>query len=171
METTIHTHNKAGEIIIINIRLSDPCKNGHNDFAITADIYKPNSKVFNDRNWLSGGCQHEEILAVKPSLKQFIDLHLSNEDGEPMYAIENGFYHLEGVQGVAKYNHKCSLENFAQYMRVDLDEAIKVVNTIHDKADFIKWVDTLRPVWKKEADHAKNELQMLVDRYKPNGKA
>ena len=26
--------------IVLKARLSDPCRNGHNDFAFTADVYK-----------------------------------------------------------------------------------------------------------------------------------
>lgn len=28
--------------IVLKARLSDPCRNGHNDFAFTADVYKKN---------------------------------------------------------------------------------------------------------------------------------
>lgn len=72
----------------VKIRLSDDCHNGHADFAITGDFY----------DYVNGGhccgCIHEIIEAICPELKPFINLHLCDAKGAPMYAQGNGFYHL-----------------------------------------------------------------------------
>lgn len=145
MNTTIFTHTVQGEPMKIHIRLSGPCKNGHNDFAITADIWEKDSKKLTDRNLSRCGMCHEDILKKMPSLKLFVDLHLSNELGAPMYAVENGYYHLQGVNGTAAYGHTMTLERFAEYMRVELSAARIACETIDSKEDFSKWVDILRP--------------------------
>lgn len=89
--------------IVVNIRLNDECKNGHQDFAITADIYekKGNGQYY----WSCVGCCHDEILKYFPKFKIFVDLHLSDYNGAPMYAVGNGFYHLQNrdKQYVIKY--------------------------------------------------------------------
>ena len=44
-----------------------------------------------------GGCMHDLILAVRPDLKPFVDLHLSSIDGIPMHALANGEHWLSGI--------------------------------------------------------------------------
>jgi len=78
----------------IEISLADDCHNGHNDFSITGTIWTP-GKPHTDRYMQGGGCCHDEILKAKPSLKPFVDMHLSDANGAPMYAHANGFYHLK----------------------------------------------------------------------------
>lgn len=163
MNTTIKTHTVHGEPMHIHIRLSDSCKNGHNEFAITADIWHKGAHKLTERNIDRCGCCHEDILKKNPSLKLFVDLHLSDESGAPMNAVENGYYHLQGVKGTASYGHTMTLKGFAEYMRIDLDEAQKAVEEITNKDQFITWVDTLRPLWKKEANQAKERLAELIN--------
>lgn len=77
----------------VRISLDDYGKNGICDWSITADIYEKR------RNghfvWCASSCCHDEILKYFPEFKLFIDLHLCNHYGHPMYPVENGFYHLK----------------------------------------------------------------------------
>ncbi len=153
----------------IEIRLDDECKNGHNDFAITATAwYKDGGQI--------AGCCHKEILELRPDLKPFIDLHLCRESGEPMYGGENGFYFYEIMQGRAKY-HKpeegdCNkyFGILLNYLRISHDELFKLTNDIENFEDqgksmkqiFSDFVETLKPRWKVEADQAKELLKSLI---------
>lgn len=79
----------------INVRLDDQCKNGHEDFAITADVWEMDSR--NCWRESMGGCCHEHILSIAPEFKPFIDLHLSTYEGIPMHAASNAFYWFCGM--------------------------------------------------------------------------
>lgn len=46
------------------------------------------------------GCIHDEILKQRPELKSLVDIHLSDMDGKPCHAEENGFYWLAKVAGI-----------------------------------------------------------------------
>ena len=78
---------------IVEISLDDDCHNGHNDFSITATGYR---KLQSGRwDFEFGGCCHEEILKRFPQFKCFVNLHLSDVNGAPMYAVANGFYYFK----------------------------------------------------------------------------
>lgn len=151
MTHTIHTNTLEGDTLIIKIRLSDPCKNGHNDFAITGDTYQKD-KPLTDKYFLSGGCIHDTILSVKPSLKLFVDLHLSDEQGLPMYAVENGYFWFNN-----------DIKTFAKYMRIDLDTAKELRSDIFKKSDFAQWVEKMKPTYLKQANEAKEILQKMIN--------
>lgn len=51
---TIDTKDKDGNSMRIKIRLNDECKNGHQDFAITADVWEK-GKPKTDRYCIMGG--------------------------------------------------------------------------------------------------------------------
>jgi hypothetical protein len=88
----IHEKRKKiakNEYIKPTIRLDDECKNGHQDFSITANI----TDSFG--GWIGGGCCHDDILKAYPEYKIFVDLHLSDYNGYPMHLEANLKYHLK----------------------------------------------------------------------------
>lgn len=91
---TIDTKTNSGDNMKIFIRLNETGKNGHEDFSITATVWEK-GKPRNDRHMIAGGCCHEEILKARPDLKIFVNLHLCDADGVPMYAVANGIYHIK----------------------------------------------------------------------------
>lgn len=73
--------------ITVEMRFDDNCNNGHEDFAITADIRE------NGREYM-GGCCHEEIAKHFPELAHVIKWHLVGVAG-PMHYIANTTYHAD----------------------------------------------------------------------------
>lgn len=139
--------------ITVNIRLNDECKNGHQDFSITGEVTERG-------RFEMGGCIHEEIEKHFPKFKIFINLHLADYEGIPVYAVENGFYHLRNGFERAEKGQKAT---FCEYYRVtpqQYDELNKCDNTIQyavklDKLGILKQ-------WKEEADKAIKFLEELT---------
>lgn len=91
------TVTRGNEKTVIKIRLNDECRNGHEDFSITADIYEKDGRG----RWVDvgGGCCHEHIIKLRPDLKQFETLHLCTWEGVPMHSAANAFYWFAGFNG------------------------------------------------------------------------
>lgn len=68
----------------VNARFDDNCRNGHDDFAITADVYSGS-------RFEAGGCLHEDIEKVFPELAHLIKWHLCGTRG-PMHYVANTVY-------------------------------------------------------------------------------
>lgn len=73
-------------LIKAEIRFDDKCRNGHNSFAITGEIYIPGAQ-----DCEACGCIHAEIAQAFPELAHLIRWHLNNSDG-PMHYIANAVY-------------------------------------------------------------------------------
>lgn len=88
-----YSGNGTNYRIEVKVQLLDECKNGVCSWSVTADIYEKriNGRVLN----VGGGCCHEEILKHFPEFKQFVNLHLCDCYGAPLYAVENGCYHMK----------------------------------------------------------------------------
>jgi len=140
----------------------------------------------------TGGCIHEEILKHWPELKPVADLHLSDMDGVPMHGAENAWHWMRGacakvcssITGRWGPDHtpEKSLEIFANHVRVSLDEATAVRQMVIDAAMAVSqysrvyeggavepakkalfdWIDTQRPRWKLEADHAIKAFDLVL---------
>ena len=128
METTNNLKHKISitekSNCVISIRLNDECKNGHEDFSITADFWKL-EKPRTDKNLIMGGCCHEEILKLRPDLEIFVDLHLNDFRGYPMYYIENGFYHFKNMPK----------DKFMKYSKVD-ETGYELLKKASDKDEY-----------------------------------
>jgi hypothetical protein len=71
----------------VRLRFDDDCRNGHNTFAMTADVYRRDKRGA-DGGFLSGGCMHEEIAQHFPGLARLAKWHLCSTDG-PMHYEAN----------------------------------------------------------------------------------
>lgn len=154
---------QAGTTFKINVKilLADDCKNNICDWSITADIYeqRKNGRFV----WCAGGCCHEEILKRFPQFKMFVDLHLSNHYGAPMYPVENGFYHITNS----------SKETAINYLRITETE-YDLLQQAEDKQYFKYLLYMLGIVerWKRESNEALKKLEELTGQtwenpYKP----
>lgn len=72
-----------GAYMMVEIRYDDECGNGHNTFAITADVRIPGRREY--------GCMHEEIAKYFPELAKYIKWHLVSSDG-PMHYVGSVLY-------------------------------------------------------------------------------
>lgn len=88
----INVNGKKGRIEC-TVRYDDRCKNGHNNFSITGEIWSSESST-QDRYMESCGCIHDEIVKHFPKLKHLIKWHLVSSK-EPMHYIANTVYHAE----------------------------------------------------------------------------
>ena len=86
---------KGDEKTVIKITLDDDCRNGHEDFSLTCDIYE---KVRGLWRAAGGGCAREHILKLRPDLAPFAMLHLCDFNGLPMHCAANALYWFAGIE-------------------------------------------------------------------------
>lgn len=153
----IEKQSKAFDAVI-KIKLNDECKNGHQDFSITANIFK-HGEPKTERNCIGGGCCHVDILKIAPEFKQFVNLHLCDKDGIPMYASANGYYHIT----VGFDNTTDQKEKFCEYYRVTpLQYEILRQTSSADEYGFTLVKLGIVDRWKIEAKEAIKELERLT---------
>ena len=151
--TKIYVENGITYKMNVRISLNDYCKNGVCDWSITADIYE---KRRNGRFvGCASGCCHKEILKHFPQFKTFIDLHMCNHYGQPMYPVDNGVYHLVNS----------GKEKAINYLRITETEYDILRNNTEDRGYFkyLLYI-TLGIVdrWEKESLKAIKQLEALT---------
>lgn len=77
----------AGRKMRVELRFDDNCKNGHQSFALTGEIYRPGARDFE-----ACGCLHTEAAQYFPELLPLIQWHLNSQDS-PMHYVANAVYH------------------------------------------------------------------------------
>lgn len=127
------------------------------------------------------GAAHDEILRLYPEYADIVELHLSDIDGTPMYALENGAFYIETfgkdknyqINTVAKHfriSHTQADCLIRQYNRIEnaetsslsvIAESVglcgnqvnKYVKPINAKRKFLsEWIESMKPIWKAQAD-------------------
>lgn len=98
---TAYDNNRAA--LVVTVRWDDECRNGHNHFSVTGDLYRTPYNAMNKVTWIEGksgepkpvgmrlescGCLHEEIAAQFPELAPLIKYHLMSPKG-PLHYFEN----------------------------------------------------------------------------------
>lgn len=73
------------ETTVVNLRWDDTCRNGHNSFSVTCDIYERNRDV-------GGGAAHDHIAKHFPEVRHLLKWHLCSSDG-PLHYVANAMYH------------------------------------------------------------------------------
>ena len=149
--TKVYTENGNTFRMKVKIQLADECKNGVCSWSVTADIdIKKCNGLYYD---FGGGCCHEEILKQFPEFRKFVDLHLCDCYGVPLYAVENGYYCLSNEP----------TEKVIDYLRIT-EEEYKHLQSACDKAYFKFLLYNLGIVrrWNDEAEEAIKELEMLT---------
>lgn len=136
--------------VITTIKLHDECKNGTCSWSITGILQqkKGNGRFYD----IGHGWIHEEILKASPKLKMFVDLHLCDWRGTPLYPVENGYYFLQKDKNQAK-----------EYLRVT-DEEMGILSKCDNKEYFKYQLFALGIVerWQAESKKAIQTLEELT---------
>lgn len=128
----------------------------HAYFSVTGNIgYKDHRgndhfKDSNGKYWKyeCEGCIHDEILNSWPDMADIVSLHLSDIDGIPMYALENGYFY---------YTESSHHQYLQKHLRLNNDEYAAILARLDsytgNKKDlFAVIVEELKPRWKAEAN-------------------
>lgn len=105
-------------LIKAEVSLDDDCKNGHDTFSITGEIYIPKR-----RDCEACGCLHDEISQKFPELTPFIRWHLTSTDG-PMHYLANAIYHAGFVLGMESSRNLEYLKSTIVYGALESDTAV-----------------------------------------------
>lgn len=155
-------------------------------FSLTADTWRHERGAWREDR---GGCLHDLILQHWPDLAPMVALSLSDIDGAPMYALENGYYWLAGcVELGAEYHggsgtparspEECG-RMLRDHLRItDAEFAALLADVLAARYAVIDlpmtaWreptrnvlaalIEQLRPRWKAEADAAIERFSLTV---------
>lgn len=194
LATRDYTRNGEAERIIVNGGLQYIRGNKSPYFSLTCSYGTPRDYRLGNA---SGGCAHDETRKhFDTRFDDLAALHLSSIDGEPMYALENGFFRFydQGATYSPKPDWAKRRTLLAEHFRIDERDVDAILLPLMGdgysahagvftgikqarywgtecpdaKARLAKWIETQRPRWKAEADAciAKHSLVVFGDEWK-----
>jgi len=122
---------------------------------------------------------HKEILEAYPELSDLVTMHLSDINGVPTHAIENGWYWLAPSLELptVQYKHADKSEAFdffCNHCRIPLHEGRKIQDAIYEnyerhdtstedaKAVWVEICESMKPRWKREANELIKKYNLKV---------
>lgn len=137
-------------------------------FSVTCEVI--NKRKSGDRAIEEGGAAHELIAEHFPELAPVIALHLSDDEGVPMHAVENARYWAGRTQFKTADVRKAPdrglervdlpwLPYLASHLRIPEDAAAALAR-LDDDAAFVADIEAQRPRWQAEAAEA---VALLLD--------
>jgi hypothetical protein len=104
------------------------------------------------------GCMHDDVLAAFPELAPVVRVHLADDNGVPMHALANGWYFYSGKahenDPYNRFRGRTPHEVAATALNIEPDQLPQGL----DYDQFAEFVESLRPVWRKQAEAAKKVL-------------
>lgn len=142
--TKTYTKVVDGEIrrYAITFSINDDCHNGYESFSVTGEVDR---KAKNGHWYNVGGgqCWDEVYDKMTPELQNICDQHLCSWEGRPLYAIENGFYHIKNSsKDVVKHYLQLTDEETAEVMGCQSQVELYVY-IIDNKID-LRWKENAR---------------------------
>jgi len=136
----MHLQSKNG-LLTVDIELTHIKGNKKPSFSVTGNIKDDVS-----------GCIHKEILKEFPDLKDVVALHLADDDGMPMYALENGWYWMQ----------QNKLDYCANLWRTSIQEVEQLKNTCQTKEQLNIWIESQKERWLNEANDVIKKYKLTV---------
>lgn len=121
----------------------------------------------------SSGAVGDDIAVVYPPFKILNDLHLANLLGEPMHALENGWYHFQQakqedkIQALENYWHvELNEEQVAKLIAWIVNDNTTIENALHHasgKSIISGIMEEIRPIWKAKVEAALELVEKPID--------
>ena len=143
--------NGSKELLEVDVILVDLKGNPAPYFSVIGKVYKINRRGERDKRYrLARGCTDATILKAFPELSNVVALYLSDINGLPCYANENGWYWVqEGNVG-----------NLAGLLRISQEKAEELMSI--SKEEFVEFVESQKSRWKSEAIAAIEKYNLAV---------
>lgn len=159
----VSTFDTEGNALDITISLNDKCKNGHQDFSIVGTTYQK-GKPKTEKNIVSFGCSHDEILIAKPEFKLFVKLSGCDYAGVPTHPSANGYYIMNEGFIDTKPSHPSFKTEYCELFRITESQfhLLKMAENEVQFALLLKNLGILKQ-WGKEAKKAIKVLEKLTE--------
>ena len=143
---------KKGSVrVVININIE---RTNHTYLSVCGEVYD----VINSHRskLVSCGQCTKEMREFFPEYHDFLDLHLSDLDGKPMHAMENGLYFLKKLH---ESDSDVSILTIMKHFRISYQEAIEI-SVMGEPAQRLR-ISSYYPRWMSEMTHAIKRLEQL----------
>ena len=132
------------------------CQNGNQKpyFSITGKV----NRISQGNPIICCGACHSEIMEVTNKFNDIIQLHLSDINGIPMYAVENGVYFL----GLTKYHVFDKAATIAHFRckEIEIPELLYHAK-VGDLEAFLQ--KKYYPRWKSQAEKCIQKYSLMVE--------